>query len=197
MRGSTSLPAVTHVKNTNQMPLHMLLLFGRMLKTLVCFYRSMTSLNALEAILWDMDGVLADTERDAHRPAFNVAFKENNLDTEWDVERYGKLLEVGGGKERMTAHWNEVGWPENFPEDRQAKVKELHLRKTDIFMDMIKSATVPHNVKMIHSSLFPNEFVLMQLVCHALPLSTFFCFHCCCQQKPLLLMLLDLLNVLN
>jgi HAD superfamily hydrolase (TIGR01509 family) len=92
-----------------------------------------------------MDGVLADTERDAHRPAFNVAFKENNLNTEWDAERYGKLLEVGGGKERMTAHWNEVGWPENFPDgdDRKAKVMELHLRKTDIFMDMIKTGGVP------------------------------------------------------
>ena len=104
-----------------------------------------TSVNKLEAILWDMDGVLADTERDAHRPAFNVAFQENNLDTEWDVERYGKLLEVGGGKERMTAHWNEVGWPENFPEgeERQQKVKELHLRKTDIFMDLINQGDVP------------------------------------------------------
>jgi HAD superfamily hydrolase (TIGR01509 family) len=105
-----------------------------------------TSLNAkLEAILWDMDGVLADTERDAHRPAFNVAFQENDLDTVWDAERYGKLLETGGGKERMTAHWNEAGWPEGFPEgdDRQAKVKELHLRKTDIFMDLIKEGNVP------------------------------------------------------
>ena len=76
-----------------------------------------SSLNAeLEAILWDMDGVLADTERDGHRPAFNQAFEENKLDCVWDVERYGKLLEVGGGKERMTAHWNEVGWPEAIPE---------------------------------------------------------------------------------
>ena len=52
----------------------------------------------LEAILWDMDGVLADTERDGHRPAFNQVFDENNLNTNWDVERYGVLLEVGGGK---------------------------------------------------------------------------------------------------
>ena len=104
---------------------------------------SLHMVKKLEAILWDMDGVLADTERDAHRPAFNQAFEENNLDTEWDVERYGKLLETGGGKERMTAHWNEVGWPDNFPQDRQAKVKELHLRKTEIFMDMIKEGNVP------------------------------------------------------
>jgi phosphoglycolate phosphatase-like HAD superfamily hydrolase len=102
-------------------------------------------LNAeLEAILWDMDGVLADTERDGHRPAFNRAFKESELNTEWDPERYGKLLETGGGKERMTAHWNEVGWPEAISEEgRQEKVKELHLRKTDIFMDMINEGNIP------------------------------------------------------
>ena len=91
-----------------------------------------------------MDGVLADTERDGHRPAFNQAFQENNLDTVWDVERYGKLLSVGGGKERMTAHWNEKGWPKNIPRDqRQEKVKELHLRKTDIFMDFINQKKIP------------------------------------------------------
>lgn len=95
----------------------------------------------LQAILWDMDGVLADTERDGHRPAFNQAFAEHNLNTTvWDVERYGVLLKVGGGKERMTAHWNEVGWPQNMPVDM---VKELHLRKTDIFMEMINEGRIP------------------------------------------------------
>lgn len=97
-------------------------------------------------ILWDQDGVLADTERDAHRPAFNAVFEQDSLNTVWDVDRYGKLLETGGGKERMTAHWNEVGWPGNFPEDqdeKQAKVKELHLRKTDIFNEMIQQGNVP------------------------------------------------------
>lgn len=91
-----------------------------------------------------MDGVLADTERDGHRPAFNQAFEESQLDTVWDVVRYGKLLETGGGKERMTAHWNEVGWPANMPEEsRQEKVKELHLRKTEIFMDFINQGSIP------------------------------------------------------
>jgi phosphoglycolate phosphatase-like HAD superfamily hydrolase len=99
-----------------------------------------TALNAeLQAILWDMDGVLADTERDGHRPAFNRVFKEEGLDDVWDVDRYGVLLEVGGGKERMTAHWNEVGWPESIPEEGRAeRVMSFHLRKTDIFMDFIK-----------------------------------------------------------
>lgn len=62
----------------------------------------------LEAILFDCDGVLADTERDGHRLAFNIAFKDNDIDESWDEARYGKLLEVGGGKERMTAHWVSV-----------------------------------------------------------------------------------------
>ena len=100
--------------------------------------------SSLEAILFDCDGVLADTERDGHRPAFNQAFQENNLDLVWDVQRYGVLLEVGGGKERMTAHWNEVGWPDAIPEEaRPDKVKELHLRKTDIFMNLIDAGEIP------------------------------------------------------
>jgi beta-phosphoglucomutase-like phosphatase (HAD superfamily) len=94
-----------------------------------------------------MDGVLADTERDAHRPAFNRVFDEQGLDTEWTVERYGRLLETGGGKERMTAHWNEVGWPESMKymsdEERRDMVKELHRKKTDVFMESINRGDVP------------------------------------------------------
>ena len=69
---------------------------------------------SLEAILFDCDGVLADTERDGHRPAFNIAFKENGIAEEWGEERYGKLLEVGGGKERMTAHWVSIAYLVSF-----------------------------------------------------------------------------------
>jgi HAD superfamily hydrolase (TIGR01509 family) len=107
--------------------------------------RSSTFLNAaLEAILFDCDGVLADTERDGHRPAFNRAFTNSGIDDEWGVELYGKLLETGGGKERMTAHWDEVGWPDEIPEDGRAdKVKALHLEKTDIFMEMIGEGSIP------------------------------------------------------
>eukprot|EP00617_Octactis_speculum_P016433 CAMPEP_0185771502 /NCGR_PEP_ID=MMETSP1174-20130828/64341_1 /TAXON_ID=35687 /ORGANISM="Dictyocha speculum, Strain CCMP1381" /LENGTH=242 /DNA_ID=CAMNT_0028457385 /DNA_START=162 /DNA_END=890 /DNA_ORIENTATION=- len=97
------------------------------------------------AILFDCDGVLADTERDGHRVAFNTAFKENNLDTEWSVELYGELLSVGGGKERMTAHWNKVGWPAEYESDesRRELVKSLHLRKTDLFNEMICEGIIP------------------------------------------------------
>ena len=46
------------------------------------------------ALLFDCDGVLADTERDGHRPCFNIAFQQKGIDCTWNVELYGKLLEV-------------------------------------------------------------------------------------------------------
>lgn len=99
----------------------------------------------LDALLFDCDGVLADTERDAHRVAFNLAFKETGLADEWDEALYGKLLETGGGKERMTAYWNEVGWPSEYadPDDRVTLVKRLHARKTDLFMTLVSDGRVP------------------------------------------------------
>jgi phosphoglycolate phosphatase-like HAD superfamily hydrolase len=74
----------------------------------------------LQALLFDVDGTLADTERDGHRPAFNQAFKEAGLDWHWDVELYGKLLAVTGGKERMKHYIDhyrpDYSKPANFDE---------------------------------------------------------------------------------
>jgi HAD superfamily hydrolase (TIGR01509 family) len=103
------------------------------------------------AILFDCDGVLADTERDGHRVAFNRAFREFRIDEEkatWDVNLYGQLLEVGGGKERMTAHFNEVGWPDvaRTPDDQRELVQRLHKRKTEIFMKMVDAGEIPLRV---------------------------------------------------
>lgn len=102
---------------------------------------------ALGALLFDCDGVLADTERDVHRPSFNAAFAEAGLPDEWSEELYGRLLETGGGKERMTAYWNEAGrsWPASAPDDaaRVALVKHLHARKTALFSDVVATGAVP------------------------------------------------------
>ena len=51
----------------------------------------------MPALIFDCDGVLADTERDGHRPAFNQAFAEAGLDVAWDEEEYGRRLRIGGG----------------------------------------------------------------------------------------------------
>ena len=58
----------------------------------------------MKALIFDCDGVLADTERDGHRVAFNRAFAARGLESRWDVPTYGELLKVAGGKERMR-HW--------------------------------------------------------------------------------------------
>ena len=94
----------------------------------------------MEALIFDCDGVLVDTERDGHRVAFNRAFAAEGLGVEWSVDRYGALLTTGGGKERMRRHFDEAGWPEG---DRDALIARLHRQKTDIFMELIEGGALP------------------------------------------------------
>lgn len=55
----------------------------------------------LRALIWDVDGTLAETERDGHRIAFNQAFAACGLPWRWGIARYGRLLRVSGGRERL------------------------------------------------------------------------------------------------
>lgn len=95
----------------------------------------------LNAVIFDQDGVIADTERDGHRVAFNRAFKEFKLNIEWDVKTYGGLLKIGGGKERMRHYLKREGLEKNI-ENIDALIKEIHKRKTAIFMEMIESGQI-------------------------------------------------------
>ncbi|XP_066338114.1 CBBY-like protein [Miscanthus floridulus] len=98
------------------------------------------------ALLFDCDGVLVDTEKDGHRISFNETFAERELGVSWDVELYGELLKIGGGKERMTAYFNQTGWPAKAPktdEERKEFISSLHKRKTELFMALIEKKLLP------------------------------------------------------
>ena len=95
------------------------------------------------ALLFDVDGTLADTERDGHRPAFNAAFREHGLDWEWDVALYGRLLEVTGGKERIR-HYVQHYLPDfTPPTDFDDLVVSLHRSKTRHYTALLEQGGIP------------------------------------------------------
>lgn len=98
----------------------------------------------IQAFFFDQDGVIIDTERDGHRVAFNRAFKEFGFDVEWSVEKYHELLQVAGGKERMRHYLHTEGFGREVkPEDEDQLIKDLHARKTDIFIELIEGGSLP------------------------------------------------------
>jgi HAD superfamily hydrolase (TIGR01509 family) len=97
---------------------------------------------SIKAIIFDVDGTLADTE-DAHRIAFNKAFAENRLNWNWDVALYDKLLKVTGGKERIK-YFVESFLPDfHKPADYEGFVKNLHVQKTAHYTAALSDGHIP------------------------------------------------------
>ena len=101
----------------------------------------------LKALLFDVDGTLADTEKDGHLEAFNRAFVDAGLDWNWSVELYGKLLAVTGGKERIKYYLDNFLPDENRdfeqPNDLDGFIKDLHAAKTDHYVSLMSKGAVP------------------------------------------------------
>lgn len=105
-------------------------------------------MSQLEALIFDVDGTLADTERDGHLVAFNMAFEDAGLDWHWSVELYGQLLAVTGGKERIRFYLNDFYSNERgqaFPEvdDFDGFVAGLHASKTRFYTQLMADGAVP------------------------------------------------------
>lgn len=97
----------------------------------------------LRALIFDVDGTLADTERDGHRVAFNAAFAEVGLTWDWNVALYGDLLAVTGGKERIRYYienWLHGKMPSDDPD---GFVADLHARKTRLYLELLREGRIP------------------------------------------------------
>jgi HAD superfamily hydrolase (TIGR01509 family) len=106
-----------------------------------------TFMPQLQAVIFDVDGTLADTERDGHRLAFNRAFTAAGLDWEWSVDLYGKLLEVTGGKERMRFYLEqycpETILPETLGSSLSQQIASLHAAKTQYYEQLLAENVIP------------------------------------------------------
>ena len=113
-------------------------------------------MGALKALVFDVDGTLADTEM-AHLAAFNQAFVEEGLDWRWDVAEYTKLLEISGGKERMLHYWKQVHPDVKDIDGGGLKdtIDRLHAMKTAAYENAVQSGAVqlrPGVLALIHSA---------------------------------------------
>ena len=98
----------------------------------------------IKAIFFDQDGVIIDTEKDGHRVAFNQTFTDYGFEFQWDVDEYGRLLKISGGKERMRHYFKEKGIVmQGIPEKDDALILELHQHKTALFVKLIESGKLP------------------------------------------------------
>ena len=91
----------------------------------------------LKALIFDVDGTLAETE-ELHRRAFNETFAEAGLDWCWSQEDYTDLLKTTGGKERMKVHRDALG--QDSPDD--AAIADLHGLKTARYGELMRSGAM-------------------------------------------------------
>ena len=100
----------------------------------------------MPALIFDCDGVLADTEQYGHLPAFNQTFADFNVPVRWSVEEYAEKVRIGGGKERMRSILTpdlarSLGLADDAAVD--GTVMAWHRRKTAIYKELVESGVMP------------------------------------------------------
>lgn len=94
-----------------------------------------------EAIIFDVDGTLADTE-EVHRQAFNLAFGSCRLDWVWDAKLYAELLQVTGGKERIASYIQRLQRPAAEQRWLVELIPEIHRAKTRLYRELLEVGQV-------------------------------------------------------
>jgi HAD superfamily hydrolase (TIGR01509 family) len=101
----------------------------------------------VSVLIFDCDGVLADTERWGHLPAFNQTFREFGIPVEWSAEDYRLKLQIAGGKERMasllTPDFVAANRLPTDPDGQASLLAAWHRRKTEIYTQMVGDGRLP------------------------------------------------------
>jgi HAD superfamily hydrolase (TIGR01509 family) len=101
----------------------------------------------MQYLIFDCDGVLADTERNGHLPAFNRTFAEFGVPVEWSDAEYAQKVLIGGGKERMASLLTpEFVAANGLPADEEGQrelLSQWHRRKTAIYTELVGSGALP------------------------------------------------------
>ena len=95
---------------------------------------------ALQALIFDVDGTLAETES-VHLEAFNRAFAELGLGWVWTDDMYLKLLDVSGGKERILLYWKQID-PALDAQAVMGQIDRIHALKTTLYENLVNSGAV-------------------------------------------------------
>ncbi|MCU1532110.1 MAG: Haloacid dehalogenase [Arthrobacter sp.] len=100
----------------------------------------------MPALIFDCDGVLADTEQHGHLPAFNRTFADFNVPVQWSVEEYAEKVKIGGGKERMRSILTpdvaaSLGLKDDAAVDQA--ILAWHQRKTAVYKELVASGVLP------------------------------------------------------
>ena len=99
------------------------------------------------ALIFDCDGVLADTERYGHLPAFNQTFASFGIPVQWSDEEYARKVLIGGGKERMASLLTpEFVAANHLPADeagRKDMLAQWHRYKTAAYTDLVAAGAMP------------------------------------------------------